>query len=153
MAATNIKLIVQGSSSFFLQFRRPSPLSFVKMLLNLAKITCCFAFSLKPPILSTGGVGKTCLLIRYAHNDYPKEYVPTIFDNYSANVRVTDKHGKEQTVSLSLWDFMHREDSARLRPLSYPQTHVIILCYPCVYGIGQPSPLKRVEQEVRHALK
>lgn len=86
------------------------------------------------------------MLIAYCNNAFPTDYVPTVFDNYSANVQV-NRGGQKLFVSLSLWDFAHREDSARLRPLSYPQTHVIMLCYPSVYYLR--NPLERIEEQVR----
>ncbi|KAM7260960.1 hypothetical protein ACFE04_026435 [Oxalis oulophora] len=74
------------------------------------------------------------------------DYVPTVFDNFSANVMVD-----RQTVSLGLWDTAGQEDYNRLRPLSYRGSDVFILAFSL---ISRPSyenvSKKKWVPELRH---
>ena len=68
-------------------------------------------------------------------------YVPTVFENYVADVEVDGKH-----VELALWDTAGQEDYDRLRPLSYPDSHVILICF----AIDSPDSLENVQEKVSY---
>lgn len=63
-----------------------------------------------------------------------------MFENYVADVEVDGKH-----VELALWDTAGQEDYDRLRPLSYPDSHVILICF----AIDSPDSLDNVQEKVR----
>lgn len=116
-------------------------------------------------IVGDGACGKTCLLIVFSKDQFPEVYVPTVFENYVADIEVDGKQ-----VELALWDtagkhysnlsqhlnsirfflFIGQEDYDRLRPLSYPDTDVILMCF----SIDSPDSLENIPEkwtpEVRH---
>lgn len=86
-------------------------------------------------IVGDGASGKTCLLHVFFEDIYPELYVPTVFDSFKTLIEVDGK-----PVKLVLWDTAGQDDYDRLRPLSYPNSDVVIICY----SIDMPSSLINV---------
>ena len=47
-------------------------------------------------------------------------------------------------MELALWDTAGQEDYDRLRPLSYPDSHVILICF----AVDSPDSLDNVQEKV-----
>ena len=50
-------------------------------------------------IVGDGACGKTCLLIVFSKDQFPEVYVPTVFENYVADIEVDGK----QVCMCALW--------------------------------------------------
>ncbi len=115
------------------------------------------AYSKKLVVVGDGGCGKTCLLISYSQGYFPEvrqynitqahmlivkqKYVPTVFENYITH---TTHKPTGKTVELALWDTAGQEEYDRLRPLSYPETNLLFVCF----AIDCPNSLENVMDKV-----
>ncbi|KAG2228120.1 hypothetical protein INT45_009166 [Circinella minor] len=97
-------------------------------------------------VVGDGATGKTSLLIVYQKGKFPEHYLPTVFENYIT--RLDLQNGK--SVELALWDTAGQEDYDRLRPLSYFETDVVLICF----AVDNPISFQNVRDkwlpEVKH---
>ena len=101
--------------------------------------------TIKCVIVGDGAVGKTCLLISYTTNEFPLEYVPTVFDNYAVTVMIG-----EEPYTLGLFDTAGQEDYDRLCPLSYPSTGVFLVCFSTVIPASFENVKEKWAPEIKH---
>ncbi|KAF8327816.1 P-loop containing nucleoside triphosphate hydrolase protein [Cantharellus anzutake] len=87
----------------------------------------------------------TCLLISYTTNKFPSEFLPTVFDNYPVTVMIGD-----DPYTLGLFDTAGQEDYDRLRPLSYPQTDVFLVCVSVLSPVSFENVKEKWFPEVHH---
>jgi small GTP-binding protein len=73
-----------------------------------------------------------------------QKYVPTVFENY---ITQTTHNPTGKAVELALWDTAGQEEYDRLRPLSYPETDLLFVCF----AIDCPNSLENVMDKVRLA--
>lgn len=81
----------------------------------------------------------------FSNGAFPKAPIPTVFENYVADVEVDGK-----TVKLALWDTAGGDDYDHLRSLVYPDSHVVLICF----AIDSPDSFDKVQtkwdSEVKH---
>jgi small GTP-binding protein len=100
--------------------------------------------NVKCVVVGDGAVGKTCLLATYAKDEFPSEYVPTVFDNYETAVMIDGV-----CYNLNLWDTAGQEEYDKLRHLSYPETDIFVICFSLVDPDSFYNVNKRWAKEVK----
>jgi len=114
-------------------------------MLGTDNVDIANATRIKLVVVGDGAVGKTSLLISYATGDFPTEYVPTVFENYTAQLEL-----EGETILMHLWDTAGQEDYDRLRPLSYPGSDIVFLCFSVVHRPSYDAIKIKWYPEVHH---
>ncbi|KAJ7359154.1 small GTPase Cdc42 [Mycena albidolilacea] len=115
----------------------------------------------KVVLIGDGAVGKSCMIVSHTTNAFPGDYVPFVCDAPHTTVKI-----KEETHELALWDtaglfqqlvlllsdepLLGKDDYDRLRPLSYPQTDVFLICFKVTWPISFENIRDKWYPEMRH---
>ncbi len=79
---------------------------------------------IKCVLVGDSSTGKTCIAISLTTNTFPGEYIPSTADNYAFEMRY-----KAQEVRLNIVDTYGSDEYDNLRPMSYNDTDVFIICF------------------------
>ncbi|XP_056443947.1 rho-related GTP-binding protein RhoE-like [Gadus chalcogrammus] len=88
--------------------------------------------------------GKTALLHVFAKDCFPESYVPTVFENYTASFEID-----MQRIELSLWDTSGSPYYDNVRPLSYPDSDAVLVCFDISRPETLDSVLKKWKAEIQ----
>ncbi|KAJ8271711.1 hypothetical protein COCON_G00105700 [Conger conger] len=80
--------------------------------------------SVKCVLVGDTAVGKTALLVRFTSETFPDCYKPTVYENTGVEVFMDGIQ-----ISLGLWDTAGNDTFRGIRPMSYQQADVVLLCY------------------------
>ncbi|XP_040893177.1 rho-related GTP-binding protein RhoH [Toxotes jaculatrix] len=94
--------------------------------------------SIKCVLVGDSAVGKTALLVRFTSETFPDTYKPTVFDNTGVEVYMDGVQ-----ISLGLWDTAGHDNFRQIRPRSYQQADVVLICY----SVANPNSLANVQHK------
>ncbi|XP_062333924.1 rho-related GTP-binding protein RhoH [Osmerus eperlanus] len=103
--------------------------------------------SVKCVLVGDSAVGKTCLLVRFTSETFPDSYKPTVFENTGVEVFMDGVQ-----ISLGLWDTAGNDTFRNIRPMSYQQADVVLVCYSVANPASLASVRNRWVPEVRGQL-
>ncbi|KMT01694.1 hypothetical protein BVRB_9g211500 [Beta vulgaris subsp. vulgaris] len=89
-------------------------------------------------LIGDSGVGKSCLLLRFADDSYLDSYISTIGVDFK--IRTVDQDGK--TIKLQIWDTAGQERFRTITSSYYRGAHGIIV----VYDITDQESFNNVKQ-------
>ncbi|KAJ4902244.1 hypothetical protein Rs2_16195 [Raphanus sativus] len=113
----------------------------VRWEISIRENHACEAYFLR--VIKMGAMEKDGYTLRFCCN--PLWTVPTVFNNFSANVVVNGA-----TVNLGLWNTAGQEDYNRLRPLSYCGADFFILAFSLISKASYENVSKKWIPELKH---
>uniref|UniRef100_A0A2C9LHN7 Uncharacterized protein n=1 Tax=Biomphalaria glabrata TaxID=6526 RepID=A0A2C9LHN7_BIOGL len=87
-------------------------------------------------VVGSCGCGKTALIHRYVKSTFLQTYTPTGFDTYTYQYSVSDNY----KIHMSIWDTSGDVGYDRVRPLSYSEADLVIICF----AIDRPETMDDV---------
>uniref|UniRef100_A0A8C5NHU2 Rho-related GTP-binding protein RhoH n=1 Tax=Gouania willdenowi TaxID=441366 RepID=A0A8C5NHU2_GOUWI len=89
-------------------------------------------------LVGDSAVGKTALLVRFTSETFPDSYKPTVFENTGVEVNMDGIQ-----ISLGLWDTAGNDNFRQIRPRSYQQADVVLICY----SVANPNSLANAQEK------
>lgn len=120
--STPVKIPPSGPSSVFW-------VRFVSVILLLCSSREMAAIRKKLVIVGDGACGKTCLLIVFSKDQFPEVYVPTVFENYVADIEVDSKQVTETIQTIQVQKQEHRRKQVLRSVTSHLKWFIFFLCF------------------------
>lgn len=98
----------------------------------------CSDYLFKLLLIGDSGVGKSCLLLRFADDSYVESYISTIGVDFK--IRTVEQDGK--TIKLQIWDTAGQERFRTITSSYYRGAHGIII----VYDVTDEESFNNVKQ-------
>ena len=98
-------------------------------------------------VVGDGMAGKSCLVHFFAHKSHSGGAEASDWGSGMANY-VVDVTFEDKQVEMGLWDTPGQEEYDSMRPLSYPDTDVILMLYSIVYPDSLENILEKVMSHI-----